>query len=143
MWLGSFRVVCVVVCACVGGGSSGADSWTSLEFSSSCLVIGSVGGSVSPPSCLCSGVLLLGLVGLVGGLELFSWFGLLLAGGVGMEFSFLVSVESWVGLFELAVCGAVPELSGAGVLGGMWGRIGTAGSPFRVISSGPVFAFGS
>ena len=102
-----------------------------------------MGVSVSAVSCLCSGVLLLGLVGLVGGLELFSWFGLLLAGGVGMEFSFLVSVESWVGLFELAVCGAVPELSGAGVLGGMWGRIGTAGSPFRVISSGPVFAFGS
>ena len=98
---------------------------------------------MSPPSCLCSGVLVLGLVGLVGGLELVSWFGLLLSGGVSVELSFPVSVESWIGLVEPAVCGAVPELPGAGALGGRCGRVGTTGSLFREISSGPVSAFGS
>ena len=60
------------VVACVGGGPIELVSGVRLELSSPCLVVGSVLVCLSPPSCLCSGVLLLGLVGSVCGLELFS-----------------------------------------------------------------------
>ena len=111
--------------ACVAGGPSEFVSGVMLELSSPCPAVGSVG--VSPPSCLCSGVLLLGLVGSV----------------CSVELSFPVSVESWMGLVEPAVCGAGPVLLGAGTLGGRCGRVGITGSLFRDISAGPVSAFGS
>ena len=68
-------------------------------------------------------------------------------GGASVELSFPVSAESWIGLVEPAVCGAVLLLPEAGVLGGRCGRCGgrcgTLGSLFREISSGPVSADGS
>ena len=111
--------------ACVAGGPSEFVSGVMLVLSSSCLAVGSVG--VSPPSCLCSGVLLLGLVGSV----------------CTVELPFPVSVVSWVGLVEPADCRAGPVLPGVGALGGRCGRVGITGSLSREISPGPVSVVGS
>ena len=57
-------VVSVVVCICEGAGSSGAVSWFIWELIVSCSGGGgSEGVRLSPSSCLCSGVWLLGFVG--------------------------------------------------------------------------------